>query len=132
MSGELHRSFRISSNFKAEKDRIYKKFRNAGYPSRFINSVMNNFRNNNISNDDVIIPKWLFEEKKREIFINIPHCQENEKEMFHIITPMIPCFIFPFQLYIYVCKILAIFNTMLTFTDDVSVTYEKLQKIKSF
>ena len=57
ISGELHRSFRISSNFKAEKDRIYKKSRNSGYPSRFINSVMNDFINNNISNDDVIIPK---------------------------------------------------------------------------
>ena len=46
---------------------------------------MNNFRNNNISNDDVIIPKWLFEKMKREIFINILYCQENEKEMFKFI-----------------------------------------------
>ena len=47
INGELHRAKMISSNFDKEVQRIRLKFKKAGYPLRFINSVISSFNNGN-------------------------------------------------------------------------------------
>ena len=60
VNGDLHRSYRISSNFNNEKSKIRTKYKNAGYPHRFIESVIHQFENKingTLENDDEpIIP----------------------------------------------------------------------------
>ena len=73
--GELHRSNRISSDFEQEVKRIKSKFLKAGYPIKFIISVINSFK---AENNETIIPNWLYKEKK-EIYVRLPYCQKNEK-----------------------------------------------------
>ena len=57
---------------------IKHKFRNAFYPSTFLNKVIHQFftRKNEGSG---IIPPDLFEESKPFILVEIPFCEENEK-----------------------------------------------------
>ena len=43
--GDLHRSKRISSYYHDEVEIIKKKYLTAGFPFRFVNSVVNNFNN---------------------------------------------------------------------------------------
>ncbi len=90
INGDLHRSHRISMNFVAETEYIKTKFRNAGFPTRFTNSVINQFNNKltaNTHNDDddddddddeMIIPSFLFAEPKKSVFVEIPFCDSNE------------------------------------------------------
>ena len=40
---DLYLSWRISSNFSHTKNQIRSKFSSAGYPLRFVNSVINDF-----------------------------------------------------------------------------------------
>ena len=47
------------------------------YPKRFISRTINNFLNDS-SQDDNIIPNFLFEERKK-VFIRLPFCGKNEK-----------------------------------------------------
>ena len=70
ITGELHRSQKISDDFMSEVERIKIKYLNAGYPYRFVNSVIKSF--NNREEEDQIIPSWLFEDTpllKRPSFI---------------------------------------------------------------
>ena len=76
--GELHRAFKISSNFDAELDRIRRKFRLVGYPNRFVESVIRDFLLDNMDNDDVIIPQWLFDDRITK-YIRLPFCELNEQ-----------------------------------------------------
>ena len=48
--GELHRAKRFSSNFNLELIRIRSKFVNSGYPTRFVESVINTFHAEKKSN----------------------------------------------------------------------------------
>ena len=73
---ELHRAKTISSNFEEETKRITKKYIDAGYPPRFIKSVINQF---NEPDDPEIIPKWLFEDR-RTVLIRLPYCESNETD----------------------------------------------------
>lgn len=75
ISGELHRATRISSYFAEEEKRIKSKFQKAGYPKRFIESIIGRNKSND---NELIIPNWLFLEPKKEIFIRIPFCPKNE------------------------------------------------------
>ena len=59
--GDLHRSRRISSNFEKEFKVIKRKFRNADYPPKFLNSVIRQFFTSQ-NNDSFIIPPDLFKE----------------------------------------------------------------------
>ena len=70
---ELYRAKRISSNFTSEVTVIRNKFESAGYPKRFVNSIIREF-NAVKENDesDFIIPPWLFEEKKKVVLVEIP------------------------------------------------------------
>ena len=72
IKGELYRAYRIGSSFNDELQRIRKKFKAAGYPSRFIEAQINTFKLN--LTDEILIPKWLFEEDKMKVFIQIPYC----------------------------------------------------------
>ena len=62
INGELHRAKKISSNFQSEIARIKAKFLNAGFPHKVIGSAINNFNN---VDDEFMIPRWLFDEKKQ-------------------------------------------------------------------
>ena len=82
--GELYRSKRISSDFNEEVKRIRLKFIKAGYPFKFIESVIRNFQ---YDDDEIIIPQWLFQEKK-EVYVRIPFCQKNEKYVYRFIKKL--------------------------------------------
>ena len=51
--GELHRDSKISSDFQQELTRIITKFKKAGFPYAFINSVITTF---NSEREEQIIP----------------------------------------------------------------------------
>ena len=80
INDDLHRSKRIAIDFEKEIIQIKKKFLAANFPSRFINTVCNNFLNkeNNRENIDFIIPPGFFDVKPPVIFIEIPYCDKNE------------------------------------------------------
>ena len=74
---DLHRALKISSNFEKEVKIIKEKFIKAGYPGKFIDSVINQFTEENIES---VIPTNLFEEEdKRPLCrVKIPYCPKNE------------------------------------------------------
>ena len=74
----IYGSWRISSNFYHEKNQITSKFSSAGYPMRFVNSVINDFESKEY---DPMIPNYLFNdfESKPIVLIDIPFCNENER-----------------------------------------------------
>ena len=59
MNGDIHRSWRISSNFFYEKNKIRNKFSTAGYLVRFINSVINKYES---KKHDAMILSYLFKD----------------------------------------------------------------------
>ena len=86
VSGDLHRSKRISSNFDEEIPLIKEKFMKADYPLRFINSVVNEFQKGKECGDEsCIIPPSLFEITKPSIFIEITYCELNRIKPKHFL-----------------------------------------------
>ena len=94
--GELHRAKKIASNFDIDIKPIVNKYTAAGFPSRFIRSIIDNFDS---GKDNLIIPQWLFEERKAfiihlplspsnesfvETFINKLNCFTNAKYIFDV------------------------------------------------
>ena len=75
----LHRAKGIATDFEKKIVQIKKKFLAADFPSRFINSVCNDFLNkeNNHDNNDFIIPPGFFDIKPLVILIEIPYCDKN-------------------------------------------------------
>ena len=65
INGDLHRSKRIATDSEKEIIQIKKKFLAANFPSRFINSVCNDFLNkeNNHENIDFIMPPGFYDVK---------------------------------------------------------------------
>ena len=61
ITGELQRAKQIAINFKLENNRIRQNYCGAGYPIKVINNVINRF---NQDYDELIIPQWLFDERK--------------------------------------------------------------------
>ena len=54
VNGDLSRAYNIAQDFEKEKDEIRSKFKKAGYPVRFTESVINQFQNKiNTRNDNV-------------------------------------------------------------------------------
>ena len=78
INGELHRAKKISSDFQHEVVRIRKKFMDVGFPKRFVDSVIRDFNAPNVTEDDDIIPEWLFDERKT-LVIRLPFCPLNEQ-----------------------------------------------------
>ena len=78
ISGDLCRSWRISPDFYYEKNKIGSKFSSAGYPLRFVNSVINDFES---KDHDPVIRNYLFNDfdSKSIVSIDVPFCNENEK-----------------------------------------------------
>ena len=68
INGDLHRSWRISSNFYHEKSQIRSKFSSAGYPMRFVNSVINDFEN---KEHDPMIPNYLFNDFESKPIVSV-------------------------------------------------------------
>ena len=66
---------------------IKRQFRNADYPTKFLNSVIDHFLTPK-NNDSFIIPPDLFEESKPFILVEIPYCQENENDYKHFIKKL--------------------------------------------
>ena len=75
---DLHRSKRISPDFDTEIRTIKDKCGNAGYPIRFICSIIHNFNMPPEDDVSVIMPTNLFDEKKPFILIEVSHCEVNE------------------------------------------------------
>ena len=78
-------------NFNNEKVAIVNKFEKAGYPTRFISSVIKQFEERleptNVENE-LIIPEFFFQEIKRRIIIEIPFCVKNEIATKRFITKL--------------------------------------------
>ena len=76
----LHRAKGITTDSEKEIVQIKKKFLAADFPSRFINSVCNDFLNkeNNHDNNDFIILPGFFDIKSLVVLIEIPYCDKNE------------------------------------------------------
>ena len=84
INGDLTRSHRISMDFNKEITLIRDKYKTAGYPTKFTESVIRQFKqrltsNENDDEDEMIIPQFLFEEPKKFKLIEIPFCGENER-----------------------------------------------------
>ena len=78
INGGLCRSWRISSNFCREKSEIRNKFSSAGYQTRFVNNVKNDFER---KEHDPMTANCLFNdfESNPSALIDVPYCTENEK-----------------------------------------------------
>ena len=72
--GELHRAKKITSNFDMEIKRIVNKYTAAGFPGRFVYSIIDNFDS---GKNNLIIPQWLFDERKA-FTIHLPFSPSNE------------------------------------------------------
>ena len=68
---------KISSNFYCDKNEIRSKFASAGYPMRFVDSVINDFES---KEHGPMIPNYLLNdfESKPIALIDVPFCNENE------------------------------------------------------
>ena len=75
ITGELHRANKIASNFSDELKRIKIKYLQAGFPIHIINDIFCRF---NQEKDEVLIPQWLFDDRK-ECSIRLPFAPANEK-----------------------------------------------------
>ena len=75
ITGDLHRANKIASNFSNQTRRIKIKYLQAGFPIHVINDVFHRF---NQQKDEVLIPQWLFDERK-ECLIRLPFAPANEK-----------------------------------------------------
>ena len=89
---ELHRAWKIASHFDREISLIKLKFTNAGFPIKFIESVVRDFQSkienedfiippwlmNDDDDDELLIPSWLFEVPKKFVLIELPFSSSNE------------------------------------------------------
>jgi len=84
ITGDLHRSTRISDDIVKETNLIKQKFINANFPKRFIESVVADFKhkqelNSRKGEDSLIIPPGFFDSKPLVLLVELPYCQLNEK-----------------------------------------------------
>ena len=73
--GDLHHANKISPDLEKEISIIKAKYLKAGYPNRFIDSIINYFHQ---TKDFFIPPPSLFEEQK-EIIFQVPLCEKMRK-----------------------------------------------------
>ena len=86
ITGDLHRSQKISGDYQQEVKLIKHKYVNAGFPQRFVSSVIDNFNNPTIQEDSPLIPPFFFEEPAPFILVEILYCQENKRLSEHFIA----------------------------------------------
>ena len=77
ITGALHRAKNISTNLDRDIKEIKTTFLNAGYPKKFVSYTIDNFASSKSSEDEPLIPDFLFEERKK-ICIKLPYCKKNE------------------------------------------------------
>ena len=65
----------MATDFDMELRRIKKKFLHAGYPVKFISDTFFIF---NTEREELLIPKWLFDEKK-SVVVRLPFTPNIEK-----------------------------------------------------
>ena len=75
ITGELHRANKIASNISNETKSIKINYLQAVFPIHVINDVFHRF---NQQKDEVLIPQWLFDERK-ECLIRLLFAPANEK-----------------------------------------------------
>ena len=75
ITGELYRAKRIASDVNHKSKRIRQKYRNTGFPLKFINETICNFER---GKKEMIIPEWLFDERKT-FPVRFPYSRANEK-----------------------------------------------------
>ena len=86
--GDLSRARQISSYFKEEVETIRSKFVLAGFPPRFVDSVIRNFINPkpaDVDEDLPLIPPFFFESSPPFFLVELPFCTENERLSKHFI-----------------------------------------------
>ena len=75
----MHRAFKIASDFDVEVQTITQKYLEVEYPIGFIKSVINDFKNSK-EEEQLIIPEWLFDQRKKVLF-KLPYCPSNERDV---------------------------------------------------
>ena len=79
IDGDLHRASKVASNFDHEIVRIKEKYKNVGFPSRFVDAVIRDFQKvPGADEEESIIPNWLFDERS-DFYIRIPFSPKNEQ-----------------------------------------------------
>ena len=88
--GDLHRSKRISSHYDDEVEIIKNKYLTAGFPFRFVNSVVDNFNNPRPFEDEdlPLIPDYFYEPPIPFILVDLPYSPENERQSKHFIKKL--------------------------------------------
>jgi hypothetical protein len=84
VTNDLHRAKKISTDFENEKKEVSKKYENAGYPKRFVASIVKIFEENQSRQ-----PTSPEEPDERTFIpIRIPFCEKNEKVAKHFIEKL--------------------------------------------
>ena len=78
ISGDLHRSRKIVSNFDIKIRAVKAKYNKAGSPLRFIESVIQDFITPLDKHESFVIPPNMFVAKKPFLLLEIPYCEKNE------------------------------------------------------
>ena len=78
ISGDLHRSRKVASNFDIEIRAITAKYSKAEYPRQCIDSVIQDFITPLDKDELFIIPQNMFEVKEPFLLIEILYCEQNE------------------------------------------------------
>ena len=74
----MHHPYKIASDFVAEVQTITQKCLEDGYPIGFIKSVINDFKNSK-GEEQLIIPEWLFDQRK--VLFKLPYYPSNERDV---------------------------------------------------
>ena len=75
INNDLHRASKISSNPEYEKEEIRKKYKNADFPKRYVESVIRQFEGKQNSHDENKVNE---EVEKPFIPVKLPFCEKNE------------------------------------------------------
>ena len=84
VTNDLHRAKKISTDFEEEKKEVQKKYDTAGYPKRFVDSIIRDFEEKQSR------PPQESENSEEKTFvpIRIPFCEENEKVAKHFLEKL--------------------------------------------
>ena len=74
ITGEFHRARKIASNFQSEAARIKAKILKTAFAHKVIENTINNF--NNVY-EELLIPRWLFGERKTVVIIYLSQTKVN-------------------------------------------------------
>ena len=84
VNNELHRARNISSDFNDEKKVVGKKYEDAGYPKRFVQSIIEHFE----QKQSKPLTKKTDDDKTTFVPIRIPFCEKNEKVAKHFMDKL--------------------------------------------